>query len=281
MAMVRQSTDETRSMLLLIFSKDAPFEKVSGMKGVVRLLLDFTSLDSKWRDLKLKLRVALRGTRTFVEDVAWYLREPFPDGFFETRIHLALDHFLKRIKEYPNVTPREKDMVSTIIKLVKHGHALGFQHENVYFATMLPRLFDAFKTKQFHGDFLTQEVFRCQAALCGEGRFAKKEVAEMYNFASLNAEGIEFTGIREDFKQCTVVLRTSRGERVQVEVILPDDYPFKAPSFRFVGESRPRIFAAFQTIRTDLHFEWAMNTLDGSLRSILLEMETQGVVLAS
>lgn len=281
MASVCQSIDETRSMLLLIYSKDAPLEKVSGMKGVVRLLLDFTSLDSKWEDLKLKLRMALRGSRPFVEEVSWYFREPLPEGFFETRIHLVLDHFLKRIKEYPNLTITEKDTVFSLIHVIKHGHALGFQREHVYFATLLPRLFDAFINKPFHDHLVTQEVFRCQAALSGKGRFAKKEVAEMYNFASLDAEGIEFTGIREDFKQCTVVLRTSRGERVQVEVHLPHDYPFKAPSFRFVGESRPRIFAAFETIGTDTHFEWALNTLDGSLRSILLEMETQGVVLAN
>jgi len=43
--------DEYRSVLLLVFSRNAPLERVAGMKGVVLLLIDYTTLDAKWEYL--------------------------------------------------------------------------------------------------------------------------------------------------------------------------------------------------------------------------------------
>ena len=252
--------DEYRSMLLLIFSKDAPLERVAGINGIVRSLLNFVSLDGKWIALKRALLSQVNSRMPHVQPREIVLNE--------------IDHFLTCLREaYPRLSTVQTDATCALIDFIRSVHWDHFQECGF----ILPRLFDIFKTARLTHDILAQAVFQCYGELKGTTRFSKNEVPSM-NFSSLFVDGIVITSIREDFKQCNVELWTSRFECVNVEVTFPDNYPFRAPAFRFLGSRRPKLFEYMETIRMDIQFEWLYISTEGCLRTVLFEMETQGVV---
>jgi hypothetical protein len=249
---------ESRFMLLLIFSEEAPLRRVCGMKGVVRSLLDYVSLDDKWTSLHWMLTHQLdRRTYILTEQNKRYL-----------------DDFLQHIHRDFNVSMVQTNVVYTLIDIINCVR-VQYINDDGYMQSMLSRLFAAFRKAPFKNNILAQDVYRCYAFSLKTNRFAKKEMS--IDFIGLHREGIEFEGIGEDFKTCTVVLKTSRNEAVRLELVLPDDYPFKSPTVKFIGLSRPILFCDRETFRMDQHFTWMCNSVENCLRSILFSMEFEGV----
>ena len=98
------------------------------------------------------------------------------------------------------------------------------------------------------------------------------------NYDRLADEGIEIVKIHEDFNGCDAILRTSRQEWVNTHVRLPNDYPFRSPSVTYTSSLRPKTFAKYETMKVEMVFDYAFTGVEDSLRAILLEMESEGVV---
>ena len=255
--------EDIRYMLLAIYSRGAALERVAGIKGVVLLLLEFTSFDEKWLTWQRTLRTySPRQVAQF--DIK-------KDGVF-------LDHFLRRLSYYPRITQTETDTALCLVDYVRRAFAMNWSdHENLFYSALLTRIFELFRNAPLQGHLLTRTVYKIQGNLQGHGRFATCEVARM-DFDALQREGIEIVRIHHDFKGCDAVLTTSRKEWVEACVQLPNDYPFRCPNMTFKGSLRPRRFSKRQTICVHDHYDYAFCAVEDSLRAVLLDMETGGVM---
>lgn len=260
--------DDTKFVLLAIFSEGAALGRLAGIKGVVQLVLQYTSYDEKWLKFNLRLRRQI--------NCIPYRLHVFAESTIENDTVL-LDHFLRRLTYYPRVTIVEKELAITLLEYIRKMMTLNWQVNLPFYEGLMNRIFQIFKNAPFHGHFLTQEVFRVQGTHMKRGRFPSKEVSIM-NYDKLANEGIEIVKIHEDFRGCDAVLCTTKNEWVNTHVRLPNDYPFRSPSVTFTSSLRPRSFAKYETMAVEMVFEYAYTGVEDSLRAILLEMEAEGVV---
>jgi hypothetical protein len=256
--------EDYRSVLLLVFSKDAPLERVAGMKGVVRLLVDFTTLDTKWDHLWETLYHNVR---------AW--------SFVPCLNRGVMDHFLERISYDPIISNIQRETTIMLLQFCRRVSTEKYpQVKCEYLNGILPRLFDAFKyVTSLKDHSLAQAVFATYGELLGENRFAYREIGKM-DFENLTKIGVEILSVREDFKQLKVVLRTTRDERVDIEIRLNGKYPIDDPSFHFVGKLRPTLYAGRDHVFVPLQFTRMyedIEGIEGCLRFMLVHMEYGGV----
>ena len=256
--------DDYRSILLLVFSKDAPLERVAGMKGVVRLLVDYTTLDAKWDHLWETLYRNVR---------AW--------SFVPCLNRDVMDHFLERIRYDPKLSNIQRETTMMLLRFCRRVSNEEYQQVKCeYLNGILPRLFDAFKYVTSLKDHpLAQAVFATYGKLLGENRFAYREIGKM-DFENLTKIGVEILSVREDFKQIKVVLRTTRDERVDIEIRLNGKYPIDDPSFHFVGKLRPTLYAGRDHVFMPVQFARMyedIEGIEGCLRFMLVHMEYGGV----
>jgi hypothetical protein len=251
--------DDVRFMLLAIFSREAALERVSGCKGVVQLLLQYTSYDPKW--------IHWQGTLKIMS--------------YESLVNSkgTLDHFLRRLRYFPRITLVEKQTALILIHHLKKVLKVNWPlvSTNFHFET-LDRMFDILKKNEFK-DRLIQEIFRTKAKM-GDvtGRFGRRELENMNYFALLE-EGIEIVRIHEDFKGCESVLTTSRKHWIRVDVRITNDYPFQSPTVTFLGSLRPTTFGKESSISVGAKYEWAFTAVEDVLRVLLLEIEEDGIVI--
>jgi hypothetical protein len=250
---------DVRFMLMAIFSKGAALERVAGMQGVVRLLMQYTSYDAIWQ----KWRPSLQ-SRSYI---FYFLNGSCP----------VLDHFLKRLKYYPRISDVELGTAFALVHHVQHVLRSNFQNDTLAYYDIMNRIFEVLRKHPVRGDLLVQEVFGMQGMLQFKNRFAKKEVSQM-NYNALVREGIDIVRIHDDFRGCDAVLSTSRNEWVNTAVRITNDYPFKSPTVQFVGSLRPKRFARYESICIDQHFEYAFTTVEDVLRAVWIETETDGVI---
>jgi hypothetical protein len=244
-------------------------QRVAGMPEVVRLLLDYTSFDERWRKWQALLSQPIcqfsnRQSKNLLEQ--------------HSRL---LDHFIVRLSNYPRITPFEELTATTLLHYIKRAVTVNWKFDNgsPNFFTTVARMHALFRTKPFSGHALTQEVYRTHGWLNKHGRFPQKEMSSMA-FPALVASGIDIISIDDDFKGCSAVLTTSRKEWVNVDVALSNDYPFRSPQVTFKGSLRPRRFAKREIIFIDEFYEYAYCALEDTLRALLLDMETDGVCTA-
>jgi hypothetical protein len=257
--------DEYRSVLLVVFSKNAPLERIAGAKGVVRLLIEYTTLDTKW---------------DYLYDTIYQGQWSFYT--FSSRSSV-LDHFLERIRDYPNISSIQTETTTLLLEYCcRHRHDELYLEANKfdYLRSIMPRLFDAFKSVVDLKDHpLAQAVFKTYGKLHGDNRFAYRELGNM-NMKELNQTGVEILSVRADFKHIKAGLRTTRNERVDVDVILHGKYPIDAPSFHFVGKLRPTFYTGRDHVFMPVQFARMYDNIEGiegCLRFILIHMEYGGV----
>lgn len=260
--------DNTTFVLLAIFSEGAALGRIAGIRGVVQLILQYTSYDERWVKFHRRLRCQL--------NCVPYRAHIFAESTIE-KDTVILDHFLRRLSYYPRITKVEKELALTLLEYIRKMLTLNWQVNRAFYEGLLNRIFETFKNAPFKGHFLTQEIFRAQGALVKRGRFASREVSIM-NYENLSKEGIEIVKIHEDFNGCDAILCTTRHEWVNTHVRLPNDYPFRSPSVTFTSSLRPKTFANYGTMNVDMVFDYAFTGVEDSLRAILLEMETSGVM---
>jgi hypothetical protein len=258
--------DDTGWMLSAIFTEGAALQRVAGMSEVVRLLLDYTSFDERWR----------KWQRLMAGPICT-LCERYNKNLLEQHKSL-LHHFIRRLNNYPRITPFEEITARTLLGYIKRALTINWRLDNQspnFFETVA-LMHDVFRTKPFSGHSLTQEVYRTHGLLNKQGRFPQKELTNM-NYDWLVTNGIDITSIDDDFKGCSAVLTTSRNEWVNVAVRLSNDYPFRSPEVIFKGGIRPRRFAKRSTIVVDEYYEYAYSAVEDTLRAVLLDMEMDGV----
>ena len=260
--------DDTTFVLLAIFSEGSALGRLAGIKGVVQSILQYTSYDEKWLKFHRRLRCQL--------NCVPYRAHIFAESTIE-KDTVLLDHFLRRLSYYPRVTKVEKELALTLLEYIRKMMTLNWQVNIKFYEGLMTRIFEIFKNAPFKGNFLTQEIFRAQGCLIKRGRFPSKEVNIM-NYDKLASEGIEIVKIHEDFNGCDAILYTSRHEWVNTHVRLPNDYPFRSPSVTFTSSLRPKSFAKFETMNVEMVFDYAFTGVEDSLRAILMEMETDGVM---
>ena len=256
--------DEYRSVLLVVFSKNAPLERVAGAKGVVRLLIEYTTLDAKWNYLY-----------DILDQRAW-------SSFAFSPRSIVLDHFLERIRDYPNISSIQTETTMLLLEFCRrqrHIEEYLPASKSEYLTSIMPRLFDAFKAvTDLKDHLLAHAVFATYGELHGDNRFAYRELGAM-NMKEMNEKGVEILSVRPDFKQIKAVLRTTRNERVDVDIILNGKYPIDAPSFHFVGKLRPKLYAERDHVFMPVQFRMYNNIegIEGCLRFILIHVEYGGV----
>jgi len=270
--------DETRYMLLAVF-KGTVLDKVAGIRGVVILLLQYTNYDVRWKKWsscfvidRVPYRMMTRNLDFEESDVKLNLSRRTQ---FETD-KKTLDHFLGRLRSYPNITQIEVHTAFLMLAYIKHVLTYNWDFDETIYLKLIERLFHIFKRAPFNRHMLTQEVYRLYGLFSCKGRFANKEVQNM-NYVALNAEGIAITHIHDDFKGCDAILTTSKQEWVQLSTRIPNDYPFRAPVLTFNGSLRPKRFRRYERIKIDDHYEYPFTAVADSLRAVLLEMELDGV----
>ena len=260
--------EDTKFVFLAIFSEGAALGRIAGMRGVVQSILQYTSYDEKWLMFHRRLRRQL--------NCIPYRAHVFAETTIE-KDTVLLDHFLRRLRYYPRVSKVENDLALTLLEYIKKMMTLNWPINLPFYEELLKRMFETFKNAPFKGHFLTQEIFRAQGTLMKRGRFPSREVNVM-NYDRLADEGIEIVKIHEDFNGCDAILRTTRHEWVNTHVRLPNDYPFRSPSVTYTSSLRPKTFAKYETMKVEMVFDYAFTGVEDSLRAILLEMETSGVM---
>ena len=258
--------DDTGWMLSAIFTEGAALQRVAGMPEVVRLMLDFTSFDERWRKWQALM----------MQPICMFANRQ-SKNLLDQHSRL-LDHFIVRVSNYPRITPFEELTAITLLDYIKRAVTVNWKLDNgtPIFYTAVARMYEVFRNKPFSGHALTQEVYRTHGWLNKHGRFPQKELSYM-TFSTLVANGIDITSIAEDFKGCSAVLTTLRNEWVNVDVVLPNDYPFRSPQVTFKGNLRPRRYATRDVIVIEDIYDYAYCAVEDSLRAVLLDMEMEGV----
>ena len=241
--------DHERLLLLAVYSKGGALERFAGIREVVQLVMNYTHCDFRIRAWSTRMH-------TFTQ------MKNSPS---------MLEFCLGRLK-LPQLTKTEALAAVNILECMQYKRR--FEYDDLC-EQIVVRMFECLKDQPFSLP-LTRLIYKVYGAYHGEGRFARKEIV-VWQFEVLEKEGITITRIAHNFEALSADLRSEKGERVQLDLVFINDYPFKAPIVAFTGENRPTLFATRSTIKIEDYFDYGFAGVEEILRTLLVEMNCGGV----